>query len=98
MSIITDYSIGKSPEDGQPEDEQAQFPYWSFTNEKLFVDLDSSKDGLQPAEAEQRLTKYGLNSIKAKQQATAMSLLLSQFKSPLVLILIFAAIRFRYCP
>jgi P-type Mg2+ transporter len=92
MSIITDYSIGKSPEDGQPEDEQAQFPYWSFTNEKLFADLDSSKDGLQPAEAGQRLKKYGLNSIKAKQQATALNLLLSQFKSPLVLILIFAAI------
>jgi Mg2+-importing ATPase len=92
MSIITDYSIGKSPEDGQPEDQQAQLPYWSFTIEKLFTELNSSNNGLQPAEAEQRLTKYGLNTIRAKLQATAMSLMLSQFKSPLVLILIFAAI------
>jgi P-type Mg2+ transporter len=92
MSIITDYSIGKSPEDGQHEDEQDQFPYWSFTEEKLFTELKSSKNGLQPTEAEHRLSKYGLNTIRAKLQATAMSLLLSQFKSPLVLILIFAAI------
>jgi Mg2+-importing ATPase len=92
MSIITDYSIGKSPEDSQQEDQQVQFPYWSYTVEKLFSDLNTTKNGLQPAEAELRLKKYGLNSIRAKLQATAMSLLLSQFKSPLVLILIFAAI------
>ena len=66
--------------------------YWSLAPEQLLSTLHASKDGLQPADAEQRLKQYGLNTIKAQQQATALRLLLSQFKSPLVLILIFAAI------
>ena len=47
---------------------------------------------LQPDEAARFLQQYGPNTIRAQQQATALRLLLSQFKSPLVLILIFAAI------
>ena len=66
--------------------------YWSLESEQLFSALHTSRNGLQPADAEQRLKQYGLNTIKAQQQATALRLLLSQFKSPLVLILIFAAI------
>ena len=52
----------------------------------------ATRNGLQPADAEQRLKRYGLNAIKAQQQATALRLFLNQFKSPLVLILIFAAV------
>jgi Mg2+-importing ATPase len=66
--------------------------YWSLTPDQLFSALNTSNKGLQPADAEQRLKQYGLNTIRAQQQATAFRLLLSQFKSPLVLILIFAAI------
>ena len=56
------------------------------------LDLHTTRNGLQPTDVEQRLKQYGLNEIGAQQQATAVRLLLSQFKSPLVLILIFAAI------
>jgi P-type Mg2+ transporter len=92
MSIYTDYSIGKPPE-GEPVDEvQAQFPYWTLSEQELFTRLESSKDGLQPPAAERLLKTVGLNTIQAKQQTTALKLLLSQFKSPLVLILISAAI------
>ena len=66
--------------------------YWSLAPEQILSELHASRKGLQPADAEQRLKQYGLNTIKAQQQATALRLLLSQFKSPLVLILIFAAI------
>jgi Mg2+-importing ATPase len=66
--------------------------YWNLAPEQLLSTLHASKIGLQPADAEQRLKQYGLNTIRAQQQATALRLLLSQFKSPLVLILIFAAI------
>ena len=66
--------------------------YWSLAPEQLLSALHASRNGLQPADAEQRLKQYGLNTIRAQQQATALRLLLSQFKSPLVLILIFAAI------
>ena len=41
---------------------------------------------------ESRLNQYGPNALKAQRQTTAFGLLLRQFKSPLVLILIFAAI------
>ena len=41
----------------------------------------------EQADAEQRLKQYGPNTIKAQQKTTAVGLLLSQFKSPLYLIL-----------
>jgi len=42
-------------------------------------------------EAAQRLTRYGLNQLKPKRQSTTLTLLLAQFQSPVILILIFAA-------
>jgi len=77
---------------GQPVAQETPEAYWSLAPEQLLSALHASKDGLQPSDAEQRLKQYGLNTIGAQQQATALRLLLSQFKSPLVLILIFAAI------
>jgi Mg2+-importing ATPase len=41
-------------------------------------------------EAAKRLTKYGFNLLKSKKRADTLTLLLNQFKSPLILILIFA--------
>ncbi len=41
-------------------------------------------------EAEKRLAQYGANLPKPKKRSDALTLLLSQFKSPLILILIFA--------
>ncbi len=77
---------------GQPVVQATPEAYWSLAAEQLLSALHASTTGLQPADAEQRLKQYGLNTIQAQQQATALRLLLSQFKSPLVLILIFAAI------
>jgi len=80
------------PKTGQPSPQATPADYWSLTPEQLLPALHASRDGLQTADAEQRLKQYGPNTIRAQQQATALRLLLSQFKSPLVLILIFAAI------
>jgi Mg2+-importing ATPase len=91
MKILPKLSTSKPPKTGQVAQMTAE-AYWSFAPEQLLSALHASKDGLQPAEAEQRLKQYGLNTIRAQQQATALRLLLSQFKSPLVLILIFAAV------
>jgi Mg2+-importing ATPase len=41
-------------------------------------------------EAAKRLTKYGFNLLKSKKRADTLTLLLNQFKSPLILVLIFA--------
>ncbi len=66
--------------------------YWTLSIDQLISALHTSAKGLQPAEAELRLKQYGLNTIRAQQQVTALRLFLGQFKSPLVLILICAAI------
>ena len=66
--------------------------YWSLSTEQLLSELHASIEGLKSADAFQRLKQYGPNTIKAQQQTTALTLLLSQFKSPLVIILIVAAV------
>ena len=80
------------PRMGQHDTPATPVAYWSLAPEQLLSALHASRNGLQPVDAAQRLQQYGLNTISAQQQATALRLLLSQFKSPLVLILIFAAI------
>ena len=65
--------------------------YWSLTAEQLLALLHGAAEGLQPADAARRLRLYGLNALKAQPRATVLRLFLNQFKSPLVLILIFAA-------
>jgi P-type Mg2+ transporter len=66
--------------------------YWSRTPEELFATLQSSPQGLSSATAQDRLTKFGRNELQGHKKAAPFLLLLSQFKSPLVLILIVAAI------
>ncbi len=66
--------------------------YWSMDIKQLLSMLHTSEEGLKSAEANERLKLVGLNTISAKQKTTVFRLFLSQFKSPLVLILIFAAI------
>lgn len=46
--------------------------------------------GLSNKEADRRLQQFGPNTLKAGQQVMAFGLLLNQFKSPLVLTLVFA--------
>ena len=64
---------------------------WSLPPEQLITALHADAGGLAPAEAALRLKRYGPNALNAKKQASALGLFANQFKSPLVLILIFAA-------
>ncbi len=75
----------------QPDNAVVQFAYWNAAPEQLLSKLGSSPNGLSQPDAERRLKQYGPNAINAGSQTTALKLLLSQFKSPLVLILVFAA-------
>ena len=65
--------------------------YWGLPSDQLLAQLKSDASGLAQREAHVRLKRYGPNSLKAMIKATALGLLLSQFKSPLVLILIVAS-------
>ena len=66
--------------------------YWSRTPEDLFAALQSSPQGLSSASAQERLNISGRNELQAHKKAGPLLLLLGQFKSPLVLILVFAAL------
>ncbi len=65
--------------------------YWGLPADQLMVELKSDGRGLTQREAHMRLKRDGPNAFKAMKKATALGLLLSQFKSPLVLILIVAS-------
>ena len=64
--------------------------YWSQPVEDVIATSHSSTDGLRSDDARQRLAQFGPNTIKARDRATALSLFLNQFKSPIILILLFA--------
>jgi Mg2+-importing ATPase len=66
--------------------------FWSIPAIKMLQKLQTSKEGLSDFESSERLIKYGANILKPKRRSDALTLLLSQFKSPITLILLFAAI------
>ena len=66
--------------------------YWMMKTDELSAQLKTSPEGLSQSEAKQRLQKFGPNVLKAKREVTPLGLFLSQFKSPIVLILIFATV------
>lgn len=67
------------------------YPFWSVPTDRVLQELRSSANGLSDREAKQCLVKYGANSLKQQQKSSAIGLSIDQFKSPIVLILIFAA-------
>ena len=77
----------------QLETETDQFQhFWQLKKEEAFSKLSCSQKGLDDNEAAKRLKEYGPNTIKAGTQASAIFLFLSQFKSPVTLLLIIAAL------
>ncbi|HEY48096.1 MAG: magnesium-translocating P-type ATPase [Anaerolineae bacterium SM23_ 63] len=66
--------------------------YWCQTSESLLAALASSPEGLTNSEASNRLQQFGPNLLKAREKATPLKLFLNQFKSPLILILLFATV------
>ena len=70
----------------------SDFPYWSLDTEAVLTKLNASLNGLTTAQAIQRLQEYGRNSLQGKSKITPLKMLLGQFKSPIILILIFATL------
>ena len=67
--------------------------YASLPAKQVLARLGSSAStGLSTQEAHARLKQYGYNEVETRKRRTAFSILLSQFSSPLVLILVFASI------
>lgn len=69
-----------------------QSAFWSIPVEELLRRLNTTEKGLTESEAKSRLKRHGPNAILARKRPSTLSLLLSQFKSPIILLLIFAAL------
>ncbi|MFT3803331.1 MAG: magnesium-translocating P-type ATPase [Burkholderiaceae bacterium] len=67
-------------------------PYWAKPPERLLDELGSAPGGLSAADADARLRADGPNVLGRKAGHPAVAAFARQFRSPLVLILIFAAV------
>jgi len=65
-------------------------PFWHSTIEQHLAQLNSSITGLSRREAEERLQRDSANRLNNKKQTGAWLLLLAQFKSSIILLLLFA--------
>jgi len=70
----------------------AEHAYWSLEADQLAMQLETSASGLSSANAAGRLARFGPNSLAPPSGRSALAVFARQFRSPLVLILVFAAI------
>lgn len=84
MSIAVKETIGAS---------QVPSPssFWALSGEASLQQLGSSSQGLTEEEASRRLEANAGRRLGGRQRTTALVLFLSQFKSPIILLLVFAA-------
>jgi Mg2+-importing ATPase len=66
--------------------------FWSAPQADLLSGLETRQEGLESGEARRRLIRYGANLLKPPKRSDTLALLISQFKSPIILTLIFAAL------
>jgi Mg2+-importing ATPase len=66
--------------------------YWSQAPTQLFAELDASAQGLVSEAARDRLQRFGRNVLREQGMLSWPRMLLGQFRSPLVLILVVAAV------
>jgi Mg2+-importing ATPase len=65
--------------------------FWSIPGSELLQKLETTPQGLTEEEAGKRLAQYGPNLLGSRKKTDVLTLLLGQFKSPIILILLFAA-------
>lgn len=66
-------------------------PLWSVGPEEALARLDATEHGLTAAEADARLARHGPNELEAEKRTSRLRLLVHQFQSPLIFILLVAA-------
>jgi len=66
--------------------------FWSLTTSDALKYVSSTDKGLSNNEVKARLKKYGANTFKAQSRSSAIILFLMQFKNPITILLIAAAL------
>jgi Ca2+-transporting ATPase len=65
---------------------------WAMNLPDVFNSLKSNENGLVSSSIEERLNFFGKNQIKSKKEISKLDIFLSQFKSPLIFLLIGSAV------
>jgi P-type Mg2+ transporter len=64
--------------------------FWSISGVDILGKLEVTANGLTSDEAKKRIMRFGANRLKPKKRSDAITILISQFKSPIILILLAA--------
>ena len=67
-------------------------PFWSLSEAEALKSVSATAEGLSEAEARRRLLQTGPNTLRPVHKAGALGLFLGQFRSPLVILLLIAAV------
>lgn len=70
----------------------SEVSYYELKSEEVLKQLNSSEKGLLEDEVKKRVTKYGTNELQTKSKINPFIVLINQFKSFIIYILIFAII------
>ena len=66
--------------------------WYALDQPEVFEQLGADGDGLEPSEAERRLERYGPNRIREQETVSAWRILVDQFRSPLIYVLLGALV------
>ncbi len=67
-------------------------PWYQLPPEEAIEHWDSARNGLSQSEANKRLEKYGPNTIQTEEKVSPWKVLLNQFTSPLIYVLLAALV------
>ena len=67
-------------------------PWHATPVDETFSTLATGEEGLSSEEADRRLSEYGTNDIQEAERASVLDLFLSQFRNPLIYLLVVAAL------
>ncbi len=81
----------RSEQQGRPGAAAAPHAWWSLAEDELLRALGTARDGLDAAEAARRLDELGSNELSARRPLTRLAVFGKQLRSPLLLLLFFAA-------
>ena len=66
--------------------------YYNKKIEEIEKELETSSKGLTTKEADKRIAKYGKNLIPKKKKKSIAHIFFSEFKDPIIILLLFAVI------
>ena len=66
--------------------------FWTYESKDMLKKLNADENGLSSREAEKRIDKYGQNILEERRSSSNLEMFINQFKSPIIIILIFAAV------